>query len=81
MRFSYLRFGDALFDRDIADENEWTDEVAMTDIGFNWYLNQYVKFYFNWQHAAYQEPVLINEDTGAFTKSNDLYWLRCQLYF
>lgn len=80
-RFSYLKFGNELFDDDLADRDEWTDEVSMTDIGFNWYLNRWVKFYFDWQHAAYAQPVLINEDTGAVSKYNDLYWLRCQVYF
>lgn len=80
-RFSYLKLGDELFDRDLADEDEWTDEVAMTDIGVNWYPTRYTKFYLNWQHAAYAQPVLINEDTGAFSTYNDLVWLRCQLYF
>ena len=81
VRYSYLKFGDELFDEDVADRNEWTDEVSMTDVGLNWYLNRHVKFYLDWQHAAYAQRVLINEDTGAFTKYNDLYWLRCQFYF
>ncbi len=81
VRFSYLRLGNELFDRDLADENEWTDEVAMTDIGLNWYLNRYTKFYLDWQHASYKQPVLINEGTGTYSKFNDLAWLRCQVYF
>jgi phosphate-selective porin OprO/OprP len=73
--------GDEVFDRDLADPNKWTNEVSMTDIGVNWYLNRYTKFYFDWQHASYSSPVLVNEETGKFSTDNDLFWIRCQFYF
>ena len=53
----------------------------MSDIGVNWYPNRFTKFYLDWQHASYGQPVLINEDTDTFSVYNDLAWLRCQLYF
>ena len=80
-RFSYVQIDDELFDRGFADEDDWTNQVAMTDIGFNWYPNRFTKFYLSWQHASYAQPVLINEETDAFSTYNDLAWLRCQLYF
>jgi phosphate-selective porin OprO/OprP len=80
-RISYLSFGDKLFGRDLADPDEWTDEVTMTDIGFNWYLNRYTKFYIDWQHAAFASPVLIDAARDRFSTYNDLYWARCQVYF
>ncbi len=81
VRYSYLKTGDEVFDRGLANPDDWTNEVSMTDIGFNWYLNRYVKFYFDWQHAAYASPVLVNEETGKVSNRNDLYWVRCQFYF
>lgn len=81
VRYSYLKLGDEVFDQGLANPEEWTNEVSMTDIGFNWYLNRYVKFYFDWQHAAYADPVLVNDETGEVSNSNDLYWVRCQFYF
>ncbi len=81
VRYSYLKLGDEVFDRDLADPNKWTNEVSMTDIGVNWYLNRYTKFYFDWQHASYSSPVLVNEETGKFSTDNDLFWIRCQFYF
>lgn len=81
IRYSYLYMGDEVFDRDLSDPADWTNEVSMTDIGVNWYLNSYTKLIFNWQHAAYASPVLVNETTGQVSNSNDLYWFRCQLYF
>jgi phosphate-selective porin OprO/OprP len=81
VRYSYLKLGDEVFDEGLANPDEWTNEVSMTDVGINWYLNRYVKFYFDWQHAAYATPVLVNEETGKVSNSNDLYWIRCQFYF
>ena len=34
---------------------------------------------FDWDHAIFGNPVLYNTDR--FQKSNDLYWLRLQVYF
>ncbi|MGI9519997.1 MAG: porin, partial [Pirellulaceae bacterium] len=80
-RYSYLKFDSSVFDQGFVDADLWTDEVSMTDIGINWYLNRHVKFYFDWQHAAYASPVLVNEDTGLFSTFNDTFWARCQFYF
>lgn len=81
VRYSYLKVGDEVFDRGLADESEWTDEVSMMDLGLNWYLNRYTKFVFDWQHANYESPVLVNANTGKTSNSNDLFWFRCQFYF
>ena len=80
-RYSYLKIGDEAFDRGLADPDDWTDEVSMTDMGVNWYLNRYTKFVFNWQHAGYASSVLVNKTTGEVSNSNDLFWFRCQFYF
>lgn len=81
VRYSYLKLGDEVFDAGFVNANDWTNEVSMTDLGVNWYLNRYVKFVFDWQHSAFGSPVLVNESTGQFSDRNDLYWFRCQLYF
>ena len=53
----------------------------MVDLGVNWYPNRWVKFYLDWQHAAFGSPVLVNEAKGIFGRSTDLFWVRCQVYF
>jgi phosphate-selective porin OprO/OprP len=53
----------------------------VTDTGANWYLNRYIKFYFDWQHSEYGSPVLLNASENKLSKHNDLYWIRCQIYF
>jgi phosphate-selective porin OprO/OprP len=51
----------------------------MTDVGANWYLNQFVKIYFDWEHAWFDSPV--TSTNGKFRSYNDLFWVRTQVYF
>jgi len=51
----------------------------MVDVGFNWYLNKFIKMQFDWEHAIFGNPVFYN--IGRFQKSNDQYWMRLQVYF
>jgi phosphate-selective porin OprO and OprP len=78
-RFSDLSLGRQVFTDGLADPNLWTNHAQMVDVGFNWYLNKFVKVYFDWEHAIFGSPVFYN--TGGFQRSNDLYWLRFQVYF
>ncbi len=78
-RFSQLQLGRQVFTGGLADPNLWTNEAQMVDVGFNWYLNKFLKVYFDWEHAMFGNPVFYN--TGRFQKSNDQYWLRLQAYF
>jgi phosphate-selective porin OprO and OprP len=43
----------------------------MVDVGFNWYLNKFVKVYFDWDHAIFGTPVLYYTDR--FQKSKGLF--------
>lgn len=80
-RYSGLRLGESVFTDELANPNLWTNRIGMTDIGFNWYLNRFVKIYFDWQHAMFGSPVLIDPVERKFSRSNDLFWIRCQIYF
>jgi phosphate-selective porin OprO/OprP len=51
----------------------------MTDIGFNWHLTQYLKFYFDWQHAEYDQPIIYAP--GKRQGTSDTFIARLQLYF
>jgi phosphate-selective porin OprO/OprP len=81
VRFSQLSLGDIVFRDGLANGDFWTNNVSMIDLGVNWYPNLWIKFYLDWQHAAYASPVLINEARGIFSRCSDLFWLRCQFYF
>jgi phosphate-selective porin OprO/OprP len=78
-RFSDLTLGRQVFTGGLADSNHWTNQVQMVDVGLNWYLNKFLKVYVDWEHAMFATPVMYN--TGRFQKSNDLFWIRCQLFF
>lgn len=80
-RVSHLRLGSALFRDGLADSSLYTDRATIVDIGWNWYPNKYLKFYFDWQHASYGSPVLINRKSGTLRQTNDLLWVRAQLNF
>jgi phosphate-selective porin OprO/OprP len=81
IRYSQLNLGDIVFRDDLANGHLWTNNVYMVDLGVNWYPNRWVKFYVDWQHAAFGSPVLVNEGKGTFGRSTDLFWVRCQVYF
>jgi phosphate-selective porin OprO/OprP len=78
-RFSQLDLGSQVFTAGIADPKLWTKDVNMVDVGANWYLNQFLKVYFDWEHPMFGSPV--ESTSGAFRRSNDLFWVRTQVYF
>ncbi len=78
-RFNSLNLTKNIFTSGLADPNLWTNNLYTAEAGFNWYLNQYIKMQFNWQHAVFGEPVQYN--ATARQKTSDLFLLRFQLYF
>ena len=80
-RYSQLKLGSEIFTAGFSNPDDWTSSAAITDIGGNWYLNKFVRLTFDWQHAMYATPVLLNEARDLRSRHNDLYWLRCQFYF
>jgi len=78
-RFQRLDIGDEVFTNGLSDQHLWTNRLWITDLGFNWHINQYVKFMFDWEHADFGKPVFFN--VNQFSKTNDLFLARIQLYF
>lgn len=78
-RFSALEVGDEVFSQGLADPNLWTNRAWMTDIGVNWYLNRMLKVYFDWQHAAFGDPVFYR--AGGLQPTSDILWMRFQFYY
>jgi phosphate-selective porin OprO/OprP len=78
-RYSQLDLGSDVFNAGLANPNLWTNHAKMIDVGANWYLNQFVKIYFDWEHALFGSPVVTT--SGDFRSSNDLFWVRTQIYF
>ena len=78
-RYSNLQVGNQVFTGGLADPNLWTNRLNMTDVGFNWYLNRNLKFYFDWEHAMFGQPVYYRP--GGLQTKSDLFWLRLQLWY
>jgi phosphate-selective porin OprO/OprP len=78
-RYSDLKLDSAVFSAGLADPHLWTNHTQLVDVGANWYLNQFVKVYFDWEHAMFDSPVF--SDSGHFRRSSDLFWVRTQLSF
>ncbi len=78
-RYSQLTLGSQVFTAGLADPNQWSNQARMTDVGVNWYLNEYVKLYFDWQHSTFGQPVIYAP--GKYQLTSDLFWVRAQVYF
>jgi phosphate-selective porin OprO/OprP len=78
-RFANLQLGDQVFTGGFANPADWANRASTTDTGINWYLNHYVRVYFDWQHAFYNQPVFMSDTKSS--KHNDLYWFRTQIFF
>jgi phosphate-selective porin OprO/OprP len=78
-RFNSLNYTRNIFSSGLADPNLWTSNLYTAEAGLNWYLNQYVKLNFTWQHAVFGNPV---QDSPTMSqKTSDLFLLRFQLFF
>jgi phosphate-selective porin OprO/OprP len=84
VRYSTMSLGNQIFTAGLADPNLWTNRVELIDVGVNWYLNKFVKVYFDWEHAIFGSPIYaahLGNGNTAFSKNNDLLWLRFQFYY
>jgi phosphate-selective porin OprO/OprP len=78
-RYSYLHLGSQVFKAGLADPNLWTNQAQIVDLGFNWYWNKFMKRSFLWEGAMFPQPIYIRP--GGFASTNNLFWIRMQLYF
>jgi phosphate-selective porin OprO/OprP len=81
VRVSHLHLGHEVFTGGLANADDWSNSASTLDLGANWYPNRFIKFYLDWQHCVFGQPVLINESTGRKSRLNDLLWLRAQISF
>lgn len=79
-RWASLSIGDEVFTRGLADPNSWTNRVGILDLGWNWYWNEYLKFYFVWEHSEFASSISAGPD-GERQKTNNLFWIRALLYY
>ncbi len=78
-RYSVLGLGDDVFTAGLADPALWSNQAATTELGLNWYWNDYIKIYMFWLRGDFADPVQYRP--GQFQQTADMFWLRFQLYF
>ncbi|MFO0851513.1 MAG: porin [Gemmataceae bacterium] len=78
-RVSQLRLSQEVFNSGFADPAVWSNRATTTELGLNWYWNEYTKVYLFWLHADFGNPVQFQP--GRAQKSADMFWTRFQLYF
>lgn len=78
-RVSSLQLGRGIFASGFADPNLWSNDAFTTEVGLNWYWNEYIKIYAFWLHGDFGDPVYYRP--GGMQKTADMFWLRFQLYF
>ncbi len=78
-RFSDVSLGRQVFTGGLADPNLWSNQAYLIDVGVNWYLNRFVKVYFDWEYAIFGQEVYYGP--GHFSRTNSLFWMRLQALF
>lgn len=65
---------------DLNDQNVFGGELRNTTVGVNWYVNENMRFMFNWIHGKVAKSAAppANTDIGA---SYDVFAMRTQVYF
>jgi phosphate-selective porin OprO/OprP len=83
-RVSRLRVGDGVFapgPRRLADPTLYSNGATELTLGFNWYLNKWVRTQCNWEHAWFREPVRLGPGPGGLLKDQDTLAARFQIIF
>lgn len=78
-RYNYLRIGREVFNLGFSDPNLYANQLYTTDVGFNWYMTQNLKFVFQWEHAEFDQPVAFRPDARQINA--DMFMCRFQLFF
>jgi phosphate-selective porin OprO/OprP len=65
----------------LADPTKSSAGATETTLGFNWYLNEWVRMQFNWEHAWFDNPVALGVPPNPLLKSQDSFLTRFQIIF
>ena len=78
-RVAQLRLGEQVFSGGLANRDLWSNSATTTELGMNWYLNEYLKVYTFWMRGEFGDKVQYRPDK--YQKTADMLWVRAQLYF
>jgi phosphate-selective porin OprO/OprP len=83
-RYSRLDIGDVVFAPGaarLADPTKSTNRAAELTLGYNWYLNAWVRMQFNWEHAWFANGVPLGAGLAGWLRSQDSIVARLQVIF
>jgi phosphate-selective porin OprO/OprP len=65
----------------LANPALWTRGVTEMTLGFNWYLNAWVRVQFNWEHDWFDSPVRLGPGPAGLLNQQDALLTRLQFIF
>jgi len=65
----------------LANPTLWSPGATEMTLGFNWYLNAWVRMQFNWEHAWFDDPVRLGPGPQGLLKHQDSLLTRFQVIF
>ncbi len=74
-----MDIGSSVYDFGLASTTGNANRLWMTDIGINWHMTQYLKMYFDWNHAEFNNPVTYA--THKYQPTSNTLWWRLRIYF
>lgn len=83
-RVSRLHLGDNVFIPGLArlaDPTMFTNGATEMTVGFNWYLNKWVRTQFNYEHAHFDSPVRLGPGPNGLLRHQDSLEARFQIIF
>jgi phosphate-selective porin OprO/OprP len=89
-RVSQLRVGDEVFEPirtgrttfvALANPVGNSDRATELTLGFNWYMNAWVRMQFNWEHAWFAQPVRLGPGPDGLLRHQDSLLTRFQVIF
>ena len=89
-RVSRLDLGDQVFQRlptgrttfvRLADPNRFASSATELTVGFNWYLNAWVRTQFNYERAWFDDPVRLGPGSDGLLRHQDTLMTRFQVIF
>jgi phosphate-selective porin OprO/OprP len=83
-RVSHLHVGDQAFapgPRNLANPSLYSPDATELTLGFNWYLNKWVRTQFNWEHSWFTHPVRLGPGPGGLLRHDDALMARFQVIF
>jgi phosphate-selective porin OprO/OprP len=84
VRVSRLNIDDKVFAPGLArlaDPTRFAGGATELTVGFNWYLNRWVRTQFNWEHAWFDKDVLLGPGAAGLLDRQDTLMTRLQIIF